>query len=178
MTIGLKSAALAACIAVAVPAAANALTIFLNPGASNVIQPGVNYTGSINLLGGSFGGFGLTAGAPLTIGNFSISGSGNSGGADVGTTTFSSSVGSGSLGNIVVGTGGSASGTATVDGPFEFAEGDDFGFSFDTSGAQEGVSVTLSFSTGDVAPVPLPAAGGLLALGLLGMGAAARRRKA
>lgn len=183
MYLNLGKAAVAASAMALLPLAAGAA--ILSPGTINFLSPGMSYTGGSPLGGGSSLLYSFKVTAPLSIGGFSLSGTGNNAGADIGAVRVTTPGGTNTLANLdndgVITTADGKSGAvdATVDGPFDFDTGDEFDVVFANNSGGD-VSVTVSFETEEgmtpPAAVPLPAAGGLLALGLLGMGAARRRK--
>lgn len=123
--------------------------------------------------------FDFVANEDFTIPGFSLSAVGNSGGTDIGkiSVSFVPSNGDDTLLTTTGTIGDAGFGGGTLDG-FNVAAGDTWSILFDVADGEEvarNVGVQLSFSP--VAPIPLPAAGGLLLAALAAGGVVARRKK-
>lgn len=168
MTISLRMAALAAGLALAAPMAADAATVVYAGESSAGAEGAKSPTGSLT--------FTFEIGEPLDIESFAISATGTNAGADLAAIRFDYA---GTTGNKIASLGGfgtTAFGGASVEafGPYETGDIITFRFYGTTKNT---VRFTISFDTMPViTSVPLPAAGGLLGLALLGGIAASRRR--
>ena len=145
-------------------------------GAATVLTAGTSYTEVGELLPGGTLVFSFEVAENLDIDFFSISATGSNGGGDIRNVTFDYDTVTGDTFDLVQAAGGAGGGLDFVAGFGPYRAGDTFSFTF-RDGIVDEVGITLSFETApSVAPVPLPAAGGLLGLAVLGAGLAARRR--
>ena len=169
MTIALRAAALAACAALVAPAV-NAATLIYAGESSAGAEGAKAPTGELV--------FEFEVAEPLDIDSFAISATGTNSGADLAAIRFDYE---GSAGNTIAtlgGFGSTAFGGASVPAFGPYDTGDVITFRF-YGGTTNIVRFTISFDTlATVSPVPLPAAGGMLAAALLaaGAGSVGRRR--
>lgn len=117
----------------------------------------------------------------LTIPGFSLSAVGNSGGSDINKimVSFVPSNGDSTLLTTTGTIGGTSFGGGTLTG-FSVSEGDTWSILFEVNDGEavaRDVGVQVSFLPEDIAPIPLPAAGGLLVAALAAGGVVARRKK-
>ena len=125
--------------------------------------------------------FDFAAGEDLSIAEFDLAAVGNSGGADIDKiiVSFGSSDGESTLLTTSGMTGSTALGGGTLAG-FSVSEGDTWSILFRVADGQSltrNVGVQVSFSPEAIAPVPLPAAGGLLLAAVAAGGVVGRRKK-
>lgn len=165
--------AVAAALAVVLPAMANAATVVV----PNSISVNGQYSFAHVISPGETVQFLFTVLDDLTIDSFSVAGTGTNGGSDIRDIAFGMMQPVTQHFSSVSAVGQAAAGFGFLTGG-TFAMGDVFSVFFQ-DGITDDVGLTLSFETVAVAPVPLPAAGMMLAPVLLVGGAAAlRRRKA
>ena len=162
--------ALAFCLALA-PASAQAITI----------DPDQSYTFADILSPDDVLTYSFQVSAALNIANFVVTATDTNGGGDIATTTFSYYVVTDDGFDTIVSSSGTlgdadatGAGISFVSGWGPYSAGQIFHFMFKEN-ILDPVSIGLSFQTTAVpiAPVPLPATGGLL---LLALGAVARRK--
>ena len=161
----LKTAAAAASLVAFLPFAASAVTI----------NAGQSYTEVGTLMPGGQLVFTFDVAENLDIDFFSISATGTNGGDDIDNVTFDYYNVTDDTFDNVFGMGNAGAGFDFVPGFGPYKAGDTFSFTF-KDGIKDEVGITISFETA-VAAVPVPAAGGMLGLPLVGAGVAARRRK-
>lgn len=178
MTVMTKSAFFAGIAVLAsLPMAASAVTVF-----ETDVMVDQDYTVVGRVTPGDTTEFTFNIMDDLQILDVAIAGTGTNGSSDVSNVTFSRdnpvlaaqgfafTIGSGAPNS-------SGAGNSIVAGG-SYMAGDTFTISF-FDGIEDVVGLTLSFSTfapDTIAPVPLPAAGGMLLLGMAGLGAIARRK--
>lgn len=160
-------------------AAAGAITLAAT-GASAItvtedLVANTQYTFAQNLAVGGEVVFEFTALEALNIPVFALSASGNNGGIDVGDITFGFTRPTTDTFDIVTVFGPSASGLDSLPG-LSLSASESIEIIFN-DGIAFDASITVSFTTTEIAPVPVPAAGGLLAAALFGAGWVARRRR-
>lgn len=165
MITALRTAALAACLALAAPVAEAATLIYAgesSAGAEGAKSP----TGTLV--------FEFQVAESLDIASFAVSATGTNSGADLAAIRFDYE---GTTGNTIAALGGfstTAFGGASVAayGPYDVGDMITFRFYGTTKNI---VRFTISFDTLPVNSVPLPAAGGMLAFALLGGAALSAR---
>lgn len=120
----------------------------------------------------------FTALENLDVSDIALSGTGNSGGTDLGNVEFGLSLATMSGFSTVTPFGATAAATGSISG-LSLEAGDIFSIFWDEDGILAPVSLTASFLTTDpaaTAPVPLPAAG-LMLIGALGALGFVRRKR-
>ena len=139
------------------------------------IGPDESYTEVGTLAPGGTLVFSFEVVEDLDIDTFSVSATGTNSGDDIRNVTFAYDSVTGDTFDNVFSVGKVGAGFDFVPGFGPYAAGDTFSFTF-TDGIVDNVGITLSFETVIPAAIPVPAAGGMLLLALLGAGAVARRR--
>lgn len=125
--------------------------------------------------------FDFVAGEDFTIPGFSLSAVGNSGGADISKimVSFVPDTGDSTLLTTSGTIGDAGFGGGTLLG-FSVNEGDTWSILFEVADGQSvarNVGVQVSFLPEEIAPIPLPAAGGLLLAAVAAGGVVGRRKK-
>jgi hypothetical protein len=163
---------LATATAITMPALANAAAIVFN----ETVSADENYSFAAVIAPGDSLEWSFTVLEDLVIETFSVSGTGTDAGDDLAAVTFGMFQPTTGTYLMIETIGNVAAGLGFIDGA-SFLAGDMFSIFFD-DGVDNDVAVTLSFGT-QVAAIPLPATGLLLAPFLLAGGVAGlRRRKA
>ncbi len=159
------------------PMAASAVTVF-----ETDIMVNQDYTVIGRVMPNETTEFKFNVKDDLQILDIAIAGTGTNGSSDVSNVTFTrdNPVLAAQGFAFTIGSGlpnSSGAGNSIVAGA-SYMDGEAFTISF-FDGIDDVVGLTLSFSTfapDTIAPVPLPAAGGMLLLGLAGLGAISRRK--
>lgn len=161
-----------------IAAAAVSVAAFAGTASAITVQAGdlIRETGVLQ-VGGQLV-FDFTFQDSVNVTNFAMSASGTNGGNDIGNVTFGFEEPTSNSFAVTV-NGTAASGTGFLPGG-TFNAGDMLRVIVN-DGIQKPVTIGLAFDALEIAPVPLPAAGGLLLVALAGGGAASawkKRRKA